>query len=235
MTPGAHIITLGKVPGADEPRLKEQPSDSSPANRIAGFLDSWTKVLVALGGLFAAAVALVTTLSVLWQPDHDSAPGPAPTTGQPSTVAPRATARGISTQGESAAPVAGTLIGQYHNVELTNFYGFDMDADPPRVSQSSSVEFLEPIGDSPGYLQSADSQLVLLPAGSTGSYATCKSATRFTWQLSMTDLSVGSGICVTTPHHRIGLITVRRMPDPSGDAAEFIRLDITEWQDQVGP
>lgn len=97
-------------------------------------------------------------------------------------------------------------------------------------STHSPIEFLEPLGTNPGYVQSVDETLVLFPPGPALTYAQCKAATRFVHQITTDELAAGAQICVTTKHHRIALLKVTHMPSATGDANAYISFDATVWQ-----
>lgn len=86
-------------------------------------------------------------------------------------------------------------------------------------------EYLDALGE--------ESTLVLLNPGQEGSLAVCRAETRFAGSISVSKLSKGRQVCVTTDDGHMALLTYQNH-SPSDSPSNYVTVDVTVWRNAAG-
>ncbi|MFF3497864.1 serine/threonine-protein kinase [Streptomyces sp. NPDC003247] len=154
------------------------------------------------------------------------------------------TSGGSSTSAEPTTPDPTPVT--YKGINIPEGYYVRFADSPPKPVEASD-------GSSPVYEEAADlyyydsggwdnnpalgsygEKAVLLNNAQKGSLATCRSETRYTKEVELTQLSKGSQMCVHTPSGHIALVTYRGTA-PETDPSDYVSVDITVWRNAEEP
>ncbi|MEU1620928.1 serine/threonine-protein kinase [Streptomyces sp. NPDC005722] len=141
-----------------------------------------------------------------------------------------------------AAPAAEPPSRSYKGVALADGYAISLSELPPkpyRVKSGAHYEgdfgyFTDAITRTWGFATPEANTLVLLTNGEAGSLATCRSATRYSQEISRENAVRGSRICVVTASGHIALVTVRGYSPEDADRY-YATVDLTVWQNAEAP
>ncbi|MDX2709971.1 hypothetical protein PV350_45375, partial [Streptomyces sp. PA03-6a] len=141
---------------------------------------------------------------------------------------------------EKAAPAADPPSTSYKGVDLADGYTISLSDLPPKPYHPRVGPYYE--GDFGytwgargwGFATPEGNTLVLLTSRQTGSLATCRSATRYSQEISRKNAVGGSRICVVTDAGHIALVTVRDY-SPEGADNDYATVDLTVWQNAETP
>ncbi|WP_416971864.1 serine/threonine-protein kinase [Streptomyces sp. 4F14] len=100
-----------------------------------------------------------------------------------------------------------------------------------RNSEQSDFYFFQ--GNDDELIGSVGRKVVVLDAGQQGTLQTCRTATRFTRELPLPQVPVGTRLCVTTSAGHIALVTYRGS-SPAKDPSRYVTVDVTVWKNAVG-
>ncbi|MFF9210290.1 MULTISPECIES: protein kinase [unclassified Streptomyces] len=130
----------------------------------------------------------------------------------------------------------------YRGVTIPHGYWVRFADSPPKplTDDSSNARYGESADlyydDDPSYsadetpvVGSDHERLVLLSNAEKGSLATCRSVTRYTDDVHLSQLSKGSQLCVHTRSGHIALVTYRGAA-PKDDPSDYVTVDITVWR-----
>ncbi|MFD4592834.1 serine/threonine-protein kinase [Streptomyces rubiginosohelvolus] len=132
----------------------------------------------------------------------------------------------------------------YKGIDIPEGYFVMLADNPPRPDRSgngrSSSEadlHFQPkrlnVVDS-DELRTRNGKLILLNGGQKGSLETCRTATRYTEEIPLDQLTEGSQICVISNAGHIAL-AVYRGASGSGDPSAYVSLDLTVWRNTAEP
>lgn len=118
---------------------------------------------------------------------------------------------------KTVAPVVEPPSKSYKAVDLADGYTFSLSELPPKPYHPRSGPhyegdfgyFTDWVTQSWGFATPEGNTLVLLTSRQKGSLATCRSATRYSQEISRENAVKGSQICVVTASGHIALVTVR--------------------------
>ncbi|MEV6176254.1 serine/threonine-protein kinase [Streptomyces sp. NPDC052015] len=109
------------------------------------------------------------------------------------------------------------------------------DGSSPRYEGDSDLYYYDAGGwDNDRLLGSYGEKVVLLNNAQKGSLATCRSETRYTKEVQLSQLSKGSQMCVHTSSGHIALVTFRGSA-PENDPSDYVSVDITVWRNAEEP
>ncbi|MDQ0698384.1 serine/threonine-protein kinase [Streptomyces sp. W4I9-2] len=132
----------------------------------------------------------------------------------------------------------------YKGIDIPENYFVMLADNPPRpdksgngLSSSDADLHFQPktlnVVDS-DELRTRNGKLILLSNGQKGSLETCRSATRYTEEIPLDQLTSGSQICVLSDAGHIA-VAVYRGVSGSGDPSAYVSLDLTVWRNAAEP
>ncbi|MBZ3911026.1 serine/threonine-protein kinase [Streptomyces acidiscabies] len=181
-----------------------------------------TKTFLALG---AVLVPLAIWGSNLMADDGDNSAGNTP--DPKVSASPRASA---------APPTPHT----YKNIDIPIDYFIRFGDTPPkpmnnggstRNTEESDFYFFQ--GNDDELIGSVGSKVVVLDAQQQGTLQTCRTDTRFTRELGLSQVPTGTRLCVHSSAGNIALITYRGN-SPASDPSRYITVDVTVWRNAEG-
>ncbi|WUD70963.1 serine/threonine protein kinase [Streptomyces sp. NBC_00510] len=202
-------------------------------------------VVAVIAGLAAACVAAL----LVYGRTVDRSDGPSgagsPDRGSSTSTAPSGSGTGDGSggdSGEKAAPAADPPSTSYKGVDLADGYTISLSELPPKPYHPKTGPhyegdfgyFTDWVTQSWGFATPDGNTLALLTNRQTGSLATCRSATRYSQQISRENAVKGSRICVVTAAGHIALVTVRGY-SPEGADNYYATVDLTVWQNAEQP
>ncbi|MFD7130282.1 serine/threonine-protein kinase [Streptomyces sp. NPDC059894] len=219
-------------PGVPQPGWRPQPVP--PPRNNAG---KWIGIGVAVvAGLFWLGSCASFISSVDDSSDDSSSSGSSTSGGSGSD----------SSSSASAEPTPDPTPVTYKGVNIPESYYVRFADSPPKpveASDGSSPRYEEVADlyyyDSGGWdnnplLGSYGEKVVLLNNAQKGSLATCRSETRYTTEVELSQLSKGSQMCVHTPSGHIALVTFQGSA-PETDPSDYVSVDITVWRNAEDP
>ncbi|GGR30093.1 hypothetical protein GCM10010251_52640 [Streptomyces aurantiogriseus] len=109
------------------------------------------------------------------------------------------------------------------------------DGSSPRYESDSDLYYYDAGGwDNDPLLGSSGEKVVLLNNAQKGSLATCRTETRYTKEVKLSQVSKGSQMCVHTSSGHIALVTFKGSA-PENDPSDYVSVDITVWRNAEDP
>ncbi len=142
-------------------------------------------------------------------------------------------------EGETAGASAGAATDKprtdpapavYEGFQFPSGYHLEFGDDPlqPRNSNYDDLYYLCDLFNECTF-GAYNSKIVVLDGGEKGSLQTCRSATRFTQQVTVPSLAKGTELCVRTRSGNIALV-VYKGSSPASDPSKYVTVDVTVWR-----
>ncbi|MFF5755912.1 serine/threonine-protein kinase [Streptomyces longwoodensis] len=136
--------------------------------------------------------------------------------------------------GDGARPLPDPKPVTYKGVDLPEGYYVRFADSPPKPlsydGRTEGVDLYYYEDD----LGSSGDRIVLLNNSQQGSLATCRQETRYAAEVTLSQLSAGTRLCVHTRSGHIALVTYRRSA-PENDPSDFVSVDLTIWRNAEEP
>ncbi|GAA3599229.1 serine/threonine-protein kinase [Nonomuraea rosea] len=147
----------------------------------------------------------------------EQAPESRPTTDASAETTP--SPEGTATEGSVTGAKAGTLLGTYKGINVTQYYSVNFTDDPthPKEGNDGDVSY--------GAIGLEADKMAVLEPGQTGTYQACVDNTKYLTAYDA-DEAKGRLVCVYA-ENTIGLVKVTKI---SEDASDYITMDLTVWQ-----
>ncbi|QNP72933.1 protein kinase [Streptomyces roseirectus] len=136
----------------------------------------------------------------------------------------------------SATPTAPPTARTYKDIDLPLDYFIRFGDTPPkpvndggstRNGEDSDFYFFQ--GNDDELIGSVGREVVVLGANQQGTLQTCRTETRFTRELPLPQVPVGTRMCVHSAAGHIALVTYRGT-SPKTDPSRYITVDVTIWR-----
>ncbi len=214
----------GRHPGMTETGQDVPQRKSSRQERLAGALDSWQKVVLALTALLVAVGGLVTAVVKVVQSVHSQTPqsivgpsrSPVPGQSSPNSGQPSASPSSLATPAQ-LGPSQTLFIQDEGNLNYSTASGMQ-----PAFEYFASFNEL---------LASGGANLAVLdpPAPAAGAaYAACRNDSAYTDMIELNSLKPGSTVCVFTPNQQI--LWVSFLPVDPNSQSSALHISVLDWQ-----
>ncbi|MFM9589657.1 serine/threonine-protein kinase [Streptomyces scabiei] len=123
----------------------------------------------------------------------------------------------------------------YKGVDIPDGYLVQFADSPPKPVDGTNGSVWS--GDLYYYedkMGSGGDKIVLLNNAQEGSLKTCREETRYAEEVTLSQLSRGSQMCVHTSSGHISLVTFKGTA-PAGDPSDFVSVDLTIWRNAEEP
>ena len=161
-----------------------------------------------------AATVTVTQQAPASTPPSDTGKArPPPGTGDTTPIP-----GGTATEGSVAGAKAGTLLGTYKGIDVTQYYGVNFTDDPTHPKENEGdVEY--------GSIGLRADKMAVLDSGQNGTYQACVDNTKYMSSYEA-DQAKGRLVCIFG-QSTIGLVKVTKVSEGDSD---YITMDLTVWQ-----